>query len=88
MPEDTEEGFFDYLRTLDSSKIRVTGMKEGSIVFASEPLLIIEGPILLIQLIETPLLNFVNFPTLICTNASRMVTRAGPNVSCVEFGLR
>jgi len=30
----------------------------------------------------------VNFPTLVCTNAARMKLKAGPNVSCFEFGLR
>lgn len=47
-----------------------------------------EGPIGVLQIVETALLNFVNFPTLVCTNASRMKIRAGEHVSCSEFGLR
>lgn len=33
MHEDIEEGFWDYLRSIDGSKIRVTGIPEGTIVF-------------------------------------------------------
>lgn len=47
----------------------------------------LEGPMALLQLIETPLLNLSNFPSLLSTNASRMVLRAKDS-SCVEFGLR
>jgi nicotinate phosphoribosyltransferase len=39
-------------------------------------------------LLETPILNLINFPSLIATNASRMALTAGPKVGCVEFGLR
>ena len=41
-----------------------------------------------LQLVETPILTMVNFPTLVCTNAARMKLKAGTNVKCVEFGLR
>jgi nicotinate phosphoribosyltransferase len=57
------------------------------IVYPSLPLLRIEGPFALLMLIETPLLNFSNFPTLLCTNASRMKLLAKQS-ECVEFGLR
>ena len=76
------------MRKLDISKLKVTGIADGSIVFGNEPLISIHGPIGLVQLIETPILNCVNFATLMTTNAARMVLKAGPKVACVEFGLR
>ncbi len=66
-----EPAFFDYLAGLDTSKLIVFGMREGEIVFPNEPLLRIEGPLILCQLLETTLLNLLNFPCLITTNAAR-----------------
>lgn len=82
-----EEEFFDYLRNLDTSKLVVRAMKEGSVAFPRVPLIIVEAPLGLGQLLETTLLNLVNYPSLIATNAARMVLRAHP-APCVEFGLR
>lgn len=48
----------------------------------------LEGPFALLQLLETPILNLINFASLVCTNASRLCLNSGPKVSCVEFGLR
>lgn len=67
--------------------MKVYGIPTGTIVFADEPLLRIEGPFALLQIIETPLLNFINFSSLIATNASRMRMISG-KTRCVEFGLR
>jgi nicotinate phosphoribosyltransferase len=82
-----EPEFFEWLQGLDCSCIRVSGALEGEIVFPDQPLLRLEGPIALLQLIETPLLNLTNFSTLLATNASRMRLLAGES-QCVEFGLR
>jgi nicotinate phosphoribosyltransferase len=49
--------------------------------------LILEAPLGLGQLLETTLLNLINYPALITTNAARMVLRAAPK-PCIEFGLR
>jgi len=84
---DCEESFFDYLRHLDTSGLTVWAMQEGTLAFPREPLIVVEGPLGLGQLLETSLLNLVNFPSLIATNASRMVLRANP-APCIEFGLR
>lgn len=60
---------------------------EGTAVFAGEPLLRIRGPIVQCQLIETALLNAVNFQTLIATKAARVCLAAGTD-PVLEFGLR
>lgn len=48
----------------------------------------VEGPLPILQLIETPILNLINFASLVCTNGARMKMAAGEKVRCVEFGLR
>jgi len=90
-----EPAFFDdYLANVDCSQVTVRSMKQGSIAFPRIPLLIVSGPLGITQLIETTLLNLVNFPSLLATNASRMVAAAqattvnGKVPKCVEFGLR
>lgn len=82
-----EAGFFDWLSGQSTKVIRVHGIPTGTVVFANEPVLRIEGPFALLQLIETPLLNLINFASLIATNASRMHLISAPT-KCVEFGLR
>lgn len=80
--------FFVWLKTLDNSKIKLYAVEEGTVVFPKEPMLRIEGPLAVCQLLETTLLNCVNFPSLIATNARRMRIAAGPKKSLLEFGLR
>jgi nicotinate phosphoribosyltransferase len=83
-----EPGFFDWLKTVDASQVRVRSLQEGTVAFARVPLLTVEGPLAVCQLIETPLLTLVNYPTLIATNAARFRIAAGPGKSLLEFGLR
>lgn len=85
-----EDGYFDYLRslsTVNTQTFQVRALREGTIVFPRIPMIIIEGPLGLGQLLETTLLNLVNFPSLLATNAARMVLAAKPH-PCIEFGLR
>jgi len=66
------EDFFAYLKTLDYKQLRIRAPAEGTVVFANEPLVIVEGPLAFCQIVETTLLVLVNYATLICTNAARM----------------
>ncbi|MCY3023253.1 MAG: nicotinate phosphoribosyltransferase [Planctomycetota bacterium] len=81
-----EPAFYDYLRAL-RLECDVDAVPEGTIVFPNEPLLRIKGPILQCQILETPLLNVLNFQTLIATKAARICT-ATRGEPVLEFGLR
>lgn len=78
--------FLDYL-----SKLKFTGqidaVPEGTVVFPYEPLLRIQAPLIECQLLESPLLNLMNFPTLIATKAARTCL-AAQGEPVIEFGLR
>ncbi|MCL2324854.1 MAG: nicotinate phosphoribosyltransferase [Actinomycetia bacterium] len=78
--------FLTHLRDLRLS-IELEAMAEGEICFAQEPLLRITGPIEQCQLLETPLLNLINFSTLVATKAARCVL-ATQGAPLLEFGLR
>ena len=72
-----EPSFFDdYLANLDCSDVVVSAMKEGSMAFPRVPLLTVTAPLGIGNLIETTLLTLVNYPSLVATNASRMVVAA------------
>ena len=62
-------------------------MQEGELCFGNEPLLRVEAPLIQAQLIETILLNIVNFHTLITTKASR-IRQVAPQDTLMEFGTR
>ncbi len=81
-----EVEFLNYLRNL-KLQVNIDAIEEGRVVFAGEPLIRVEGPLLQCQLLETPLLTLINFQTLIATKASRMREAAGKD-SILEFGLR
>ncbi len=81
-----EAGFLDYLRDLRLS-LDVDAIAEGTPVFPNEPLLRVRGSLLQAQLVETALLNIINFQTLIATKAAR-VSLAARGESVLEFGLR
>lgn len=80
--------FFDWLSAVDLTQVKVWAIAEGSTVFPHVPLLRVEGPLAVCQLLETTLLNLVNFASLIATNATRYRLAAGPNKKLLEFGLR
>ena len=69
-----------------SLQVDIDAVLEGSVVFPYEPLMRVTGPLVQCQLLETLLLNIVNFQTLIATKAMRVCLAAG--VPVAEFGLR
>ncbi|MBU7584570.1 MAG: nicotinate phosphoribosyltransferase [Nostoc sp. TH1S01] len=66
----------------------VWAVPEGTAVFANEPFLRIEAPLWQAQLIETYLLNTINYQTLIATRAARLRDVAGQEAKLLEFGTR
>jgi nicotinate phosphoribosyltransferase len=83
-----ESDFYDWLASVDASGVTLDAIPEGSVVFPRVPLITVTGPLAIGQLLESPLLNLVNFPTLVATNAARFRLAAGPHKQLVEFGLR
>lgn len=79
----------DFLEYLKNFKFTGTiySMQEGEIVFPGQPLIRVEGNIIETQLIETLLLNYMNFQSLIATKACRIRFVAGENMFS-DFGLR
>jgi nicotinate phosphoribosyltransferase len=79
----------DFLGWLEGFRFTcdVDAVPEGTVVFPREPLLRVAGPIVQAQLVETTILNLVNFQTLIATKAARCVF-AAQGRPVVEFGLR
>ncbi len=81
----------DFLNWLSSLKLedhlKITAIPEGRVVHPNLPLTIVEGSLGVAQIIETALLNKLNFQTLIATKAAR-IKQAGRNNLLLEFGLR
>ena len=78
--------FLDWLRAFRFDG-DVLAVPEGTVVFPGEPLLRVTGPIATCQIVETALLNIINFQTLVATKAARVVMAAGGD-PVLEFGLR
>lgn len=81
-----DPAFLRYLAELSFS-CDIDAMPEGTLCFPYEPLVRVTGPILQAQIIESALLNIINFQTLIATKASRICLAAKPD-PIIEFGLR
>src|SRR5437899_8394055 len=81
-----DSGFLDYLRGLQLT-CDIDAVAEGTLVFPNEPLIRVCGPVAQCQLLETALLNILNFESLIATKAAR-VCLAAQSDPVIEFGLR
>tara|TARA_R100001369_G_scaffold28219_4_gene50758 strand:- start:41796 stop:43199 length:1404 start_codon:yes stop_codon:yes gene_type:complete len=84
--QDYSEEFLDYLKNFKFSGT-IMAAKEGDVLFPNMPILQVEANIIEAQIIETILLNLLNFQTLIATKASRMRLVAGERI-LLDFGLR
>ncbi len=90
-----EPAFLEYLRSWKFTA-KVTAISEGRVVFPNEPLLTVTGALGEAQLVETALLNILNFQTLVATKAARCVHAANSSHSTsgytggslIEFGAR
>ena len=85
-----EQGFHpDFLTYLKAFRFRgnIFSSLEGDVVFPVRPVLQVEGNIIETQLVETLVLNILNFQTLIATKASRLRQAAG-GLTLIDFGLR
>lgn len=81
-----EPAFLRHLKELELT-CDVDAMPEGTVVFPHEPLIRVRGPLLQAQLLESALLNFINFESLVATKAAR-VCLAARGDPVLEFGLR
>ncbi|MBG9981437.1 nicotinate phosphoribosyltransferase [Facklamia sp. DSM 111018] len=79
--------FLDYLKNLEMN-LSVRSMVEGELCYASEPLMQVSGPLGQCQLVETAILNIVNYQTLIATKAARIRSVVGEGDKVSEFGAR
>ena len=79
-----------FLRMLEGTRFEcdIDAIPEGTVVAAHAPLVRVHGPLFQAQIIETALLNIINFQTLIATKAARVCHAAGPAGTVLEFGLR
>jgi nicotinate phosphoribosyltransferase len=81
----------DFLKWLpntdDYAGLSIWAIPEGRVVHANEPLTVVQGPLATAQLLETSLLNHLNYQTLIATKAAR-IRQAGRGQPVLEFGLR
>lgn len=78
--------FLTYLSKLRFS-CDIDAVEEGTLVFPHQPLVRVRGPLLQAQIIESLLLNVINFQTLVATKAARVCRAAAPG-AVLEFGLR
>lgn len=81
-----EKPFLDYLASL-KLQVDLDALPEGTLCSPDEALIRVQGPLLHCQLLESPLLNLINFPTLIATKAAR-VCLAARGDPVIEFGMR
>jgi len=81
-----EMKFLEYLSKLKMT-CDVDAMPEGTPAFPQEPLIRVQGPLLQAQMLESVLLNIINFQTLIATKTSRVVL-AAQGEPVIEFGMR
>ena len=81
-----EDSYLQYLKQMKFTG-SIRSVREGEIVFGNEPLIRVEAPLIQAQIIETAILNIVNYQILIATKAAR-IKHLCPDEPCMEFGTR
>lgn len=82
------DGFLQWLRSsADFARLNVRAVREGRVIHPHVPVITVSGPLAMAQIIESPLLNAVNYQTLIATKASR-IRQAVSEQTVLEFGMR
>jgi nicotinate phosphoribosyltransferase len=82
------EDFLDWLQRNGSfTGLTMRAIPEGRVVHPNEPLTVVQGPLAMAQILETSLLNHLNYQTLIATKAAR-IHESGRGRVMLEFGLR
>lgn len=81
-----EDSYLQYLKQMKFTG-SIRSVREGEIIFGNEPLIRAEAPLIQAQIIETAILNIVNYQILIATKAAR-IKHLCPNEPCMEFGTR
>ncbi len=82
-----DDAFCDWFAGFDFGALSIDAVAEGRVVHPNTPITVVEGPLAAAQLLETPLLNQLNFATLIATKAARVVEAANGR-PVLEFGMR
>lgn len=82
-----EQEFLDYLFDMDFSDVEILAMEEGTVAMPNMPIIRVTGPMIKCQLLESMLLNIVNFQTLIAT-VSHIMNKAANGKAVMDFGLR
>ncbi len=81
-----DQEFLDYLKDFKFTG-DVYAVPEGTVIFPGEPILTVKAPVMQAQLVETAILNIMNFQTLIATKAAKICYSAKGD-AVMEFGLR
>jgi len=83
-----DEDFLGWLEEKGNTEgLTIRSVPEGRVVHPNVPLLVVDGPLAMAQLIETPVLNHLNYQTLVATKASR-IREAAHHAPILEFGMR
>ncbi len=81
------EDFLEWLAGRDFSEVTLHAIPEGCTVHANVPLTVAEGPLGMAQILETALLNQLNYQTLVATKAAR-IKHSGEGQVIIDFGTR
>jgi nicotinate phosphoribosyltransferase len=83
-----EDDFLGWLKKNGSFEgITIKAIPEGRVVHPNVPLTVVQGPLAIAQILETPLLNHLNYQTLVATRAAR-IRESGRGQPLIEFGMR